>query len=692
MEGLKLVIGGDVKPAEQALKAFVSGLTTAESATDKFGANLSGLEKQVAHFGGGVKKFSATFSTSFNALPPSIKKVEAALTKLPRASNAATLSLINLGRVAQDAPFGIIGIANNINPLLESFQRLRAESGSTGVAIKSLVGSLLGGGGLGLAVSVVTGLMSFFALQSRSAKDEVTEEAKAVDGAAEKHKAFIQAINGAAGSVLSHAKEIQNLRDILLSTDRATQQLTQSTINQGLARFVFDEKNIELQKIIAAQIEKQLILRKKIVGVGGLEEFTNDAQTINLEKQAKALNEFRLGGDLTKDVKRLKELNTIIGAAGGEINTLNLLGADVSNFFKQFLDGTKKAGDGTDDFINKAKQLNSELEKIGFIAPVEFSFFDTVEEEFKKAQKVFSDFATRNLKISPKVFTVDFLFSEPPPERLKAELTRLEQIIQSGVVGFPAIEVPVNVSPELAANADLIREFQSVFKSIGRAMPEIDLEMPAGFNQNVLLDSLRAMLGAGRDVTKEGLLQLAVEFKKGIDNINGIIKSLAVQGISGFAEAFGTALAGGDLRGIFTGFVNVLADGLSAIGKQMIALSPVITGLKAALKSLNPAILLPAGVALVAIGAALRATVGKGVTGFAQGGLVFGPTMGMVGEGLGTSRSNPEVIAPLDKLKGMLGGLSSGPQVIFINSTLRGDKFKLLAERTNRKDRRLGRR
>jgi len=47
---------------------------------------------------------------------------------------------------------------------------------------------------------------------------------------------------------------------------------------------------------------------------------------------------------------------------------------------------------------------------------------------------------------------------------------------------------------------------------------------------------------------------------------------------------------------------------------------------------------------------------GFGVQGFAAGGLVTGPTLGMIGEGPGTTLSNPEVIAPLDKLQQMMGG------------------------------------
>tara|TARA_R100000789_G_scaffold5657_1_gene9711 strand:- start:8625 stop:10328 length:1704 start_codon:yes stop_codon:yes gene_type:complete len=42
--------------------------------------------------------------------------------------------------------------------------------------------------------------------------------------------------------------------------------------------------------------------------------------------------------------------------------------------------------------------------------------------------------------------------------------------------------------------------------------------------------------------------------------------------------------------------------------------------------------------------------------GLQHGGLVTGPTMALVGEGAGTSISNPEVIAPLDQLKNYMGG------------------------------------
>tara|TARA_R110002012_G_scaffold92497_2_gene224593 strand:+ start:3237 stop:5285 length:2049 start_codon:yes stop_codon:yes gene_type:complete len=64
----------------------------------------------------------------------------------------------------------------------------------------------------------------------------------------------------------------------------------------------------------------------------------------------------------------------------------------------------------------------------------------------------------------------------------------------------------------------------------------------------------------------------------------------------------------------------------------------------------------PLSVAVGVIGAAKIATIASTqIPAFADGGLVSGATLGLVGEGPGTSMSNPEVIAPLDKLQSMIG-------------------------------------
>ena len=65
---------------------------------------------------------------------------------------------------------------------------------------------------------------------------------------------------------------------------------------------------------------------------------------------------------------------------------------------------------------------------------------------------------------------------------------------------------------------------------------------------------------------------------------------------------------------------------------------------------------IPLSIAAGVIGAAQIATIASTpIPAFAEGGLVTGATIGLIGEGPGTSMSNPEVVAPLDKLRSMIG-------------------------------------
>jgi len=129
---------------------------------------------------------------------------------------------------------------------------------------------------------------------------------------------------------------------------------------------------------------------------------------------------------------------------------------------------------------------------------------------------------------------------------------------------------------------------------------------------------------------------------------------------------------------------QAIADKAAAIA------SAIMNGALAVSKTLGQSGFL--GIPLAAIVGGLAAvqvaTIASApIPAFAQGGLVTGATMGLVGEGRGTTMSNPEVIAPLDKLKGMLG--DSGQQSYIPNVTISGDDLLIVFDRaTRRKERR----
>jgi hypothetical protein len=76
-------------------------------------------------------------------------------------SKKSRIALTNLSLVAQDLPFGFIGIQNNLPGVISSFGELTREAGSVGGALKQLGSSLVGPAGLFLAFSVVTSAVTF---------------------------------------------------------------------------------------------------------------------------------------------------------------------------------------------------------------------------------------------------------------------------------------------------------------------------------------------------------------------------------------------------------------------------------------------------------------------------------------------------------------------------------------------------
>ena len=128
-------------------------------------------------------------------------------------------------------------------------------------------------------------------------------------------------------------------------------------------------------------------------------------------------------------------------------------------------------------------------------------------------------------------------------------------------------------------------------------------------------------------------------------------------------------------------FIGKLAkDSLDIIGHNLsISMSNSVTGATESAKSFGPA----AAFVLPALIAGATALISGTFAKFADGGIVSGPTMGLVGEYPG-ARSNPEVIAPLNKLQGMIGG-AGGAANVNVTGSVRVDGQDLLIaiERAN---------
>jgi TP901 family phage tail tape measure protein len=150
--------------------------------------------------------------------------------------------------------------------------------------------------------------------------------------------------------------------------------------------------------------------------------------------------------------------------------------------------------------------------------------------------------------------------------------------------------------------------------------------------------------------------------------------------------SLGEALVSGkfDTRAFVTMVIESFAGMAEQLGRTAIATGLAVEGIKKALQSLQGPVAIAAGVALLALAGAARASVAKlaeggGAPALANGGLAYGPTMAMVGDNRG-AKVDPEVIAPLSKLKDMIGG---GQQVV-VTGRIQGSDILLSQERATR--------
>ena len=178
------------------------------------------------------------------------------------------------------------------------------------------------------------------------------------------------------------------------------------------------------------------------------------------------------------------------------------------------------------------------------------------------------------------------------------------------------------------------------------------------------IDNLRNFLAANQSLTDQKIKQNArnkqindqfiSDNEKFVNSINESFKKIQTESYAQIGLAIADAFMNGSnlLDSVFSIILNSVASFADAYGKALIAAAVASEAFTKLLIS-NPVLAIGAGIALVAAGAVVKSVAAKGPTAFAKGGIVSGPTLGLMGEYPGAS-SNPEVIAPLSKLQGML--------------------------------------
>jgi len=590
----------------------------------------------------GFDKVSSGLKNTTDALKSTAteakKTGDALKSSLNAGSAQAGQSIQNLSRIASDAPYGFIGIENNINPLVESFGRLRAETGSTGGALKALVGGLSGAGGLGLAFSAVTAAITFaqigFSAWNRTAKatkETADETAKAMESItdslakeATKVTSLIAVLNNESESrerKLSALNELKKINPEIFGALELEKGKVEG-LTTAYDAYIASLKNTLTAKLLQGRIEKEL------------------NELIKLQ-----------GGTLTETEKGILNIGNAINS--GVVKNLQQFGSEGANAaikLQEINTALDKKKQGNIDAVKgRIAALTTELSKLSQSIDLPQIKPDK-EGKVKKAKKdvetltdAYNAFI-QELVNNQKLAT---LFNEPV---LKKNIDSFENFIQLAVKKFNAnatFTLPIvfelntlRKSLEKAKPKDLVKSLQD---QINLTPIEIPFTIPQGSIDNIKKQAV--------DIT---------------DALGAAVQSSIVAIGIGLGEALATGLTGGDLTSVFQALFNQLGGIISTLGEQVIAIGVAgILAQKAVAQALaNPFLAIAAGVALVALGSLIKSSLSS-QNKFAVGTRNAPGGMALVGE------RGPELVSlprgsqviPAAQTSNMLGGVGGGIEI-----------------------------
>ena len=260
---------------------------------------------------------------------------------------------------------------------------------------------------------------------------------------------------------------------------------------------------------------------------------------------------------------------------------------------------------------------------------------------------------------------------------LKEELTRLQNITPDQLQGRKALEalprLPAIEAPPLEVKAP---DIKPVISQYAQQMSQISTLVREGLYDWADESSQYMQENAGKtiEVMKnycDTLVAKGYSFESALEEVyskisdamrsfDAQVSKFLADSIVAAAEAIGQIITG-DLGfgGLMKAILSQFASFLKNIGSQLIEFGVMIIAFKSALKSVlaNPWAAIGIGAAMVTAAAIMTALINKSAKenapALAKGGLAYGATYAMVGDNPNAA-VDPEVIAPLSKLKSML--------------------------------------
>ena len=148
-------------------------LKSLEKGFDKVKITAKQASQAAKQLGIDISKIKS--SGTINVAANDFNKLSKAMSGASAASGGATASVLELGRVVSDMPYGIRGIANNLQQLASNFAFMAKKAGGAGAALKGIGSALMGPLGILVAFQAVIAALDYFSANMNKAKDVMAE-------------------------------------------------------------------------------------------------------------------------------------------------------------------------------------------------------------------------------------------------------------------------------------------------------------------------------------------------------------------------------------------------------------------------------------------------------------------------------------------------------------------------------------
>jgi hypothetical protein len=498
--------------AEMQIK-IAADVSSAVSGLDKLNKELDQTAKDAVQLGNAVDNAGQKIRT------------------LPNVTGQATSTLTNFSRVVQDAPFGLIGIANNIDPLISSFNQLKATTGTTGGAFKALLSQLAGPAGIALAVSTVTSLLITFG-------DKIFGSGKAADKAAEENDRYAESVK----NIVDQLKAEKDAIDLVVSgqadLSRRRQQNVRLSFGEGI------ETDILLLKGQISITARALSDNRDAISKAFAEENALYDNYINKKKDV-------YGKLIVPEEKYQERLKPLVDArfalqdqeiklteqlANQRLQLKVLENKNTEQKNKEALDAYKEYVQRT---IAEAKKLSAFLGKTVTIN-LDISPLDDENTILKKSEEYLNKFRkglyNYSLTVPPIEIEMPIRFSDEPAE-IERLMSPVAAEMKNAMENYFKRTEPLDGSLLLAVDLEKLKKFEFMgFKDLTKAQK--DLAETGAMIAGVITPSLDAMI------------QAVARGENAFEAFGQGVKAILVQVIQKLAA---TAILAGILSAIFPG-------------------------------------------------------------------------------------------------------------------------------------------